>query len=177
MYNHVLASTLSLVALAHLCLWPMVYWYCGLRSLLWTKILIVDPLIVVANWITIWLKVVVSLMGLCCLVSMQLHLTFVLWWHNVFSVNLPPSWFAGRRDYRDHEFRLRPDRRHSPRYSPERDIRRRSFRDKRPSSEDRGKHFILCTLVPIKFTCHCPFYPLTTPWNLICRIKSFKITY
>ncbi|AQK66344.1 Zinc finger CCCH domain-containing protein 40 [Zea mays] len=45
-----------------------------------------------------------------------------------------------RRDYRDHEFRLRPDRRHSPhgRYSPERDIRRRSFHDKRPSSEDRG---------------------------------------
>ncbi|XP_066369781.1 zinc finger CCCH domain-containing protein 13-like isoform X1 [Miscanthus floridulus] len=44
----------------------------------------------------------------------------------------------GRRDYRDHEFRLRPERRHSPRYSPEREIRRRSFRDKRPSSEDRG---------------------------------------
>ncbi|KAG0515722.1 hypothetical protein BDA96_10G302900 [Sorghum bicolor] len=44
----------------------------------------------------------------------------------------------GRRDYRDHEFRLRPERRHSPRYSPERDARRRSFRDKRPSSEERG---------------------------------------
>lgn len=99
---------------------------------------------------------------LCCLLSLQFHLTFVLRWHNVFWVNLSPSWFVGRRDYRDHEFRLRPERRHSPRYSPERDARRRSFRDKRPSSEERGNHF-LCTLVPIKTIGHCPFYPLTTP--------------
>lgn len=46
---------------------------------------------------------------------------------------------CGRRDYRD-DLRVRPERRHSPRgrYSPERDFRGRSFRDKRPSSQDRG---------------------------------------
>ncbi|KAJ1260452.1 hypothetical protein BS78_10G233700 [Paspalum vaginatum] len=45
----------------------------------------------------------------------------------------------GRRDYRD-DFRVRPERRHSPRgrYSPEREIRGRSFRDRKPSSQDRG---------------------------------------
>ncbi|WVZ78878.1 hypothetical protein U9M48_026524 [Paspalum notatum var. saurae] len=45
----------------------------------------------------------------------------------------------GRRDYRD-DLRVRPERRHSPRgrYSPEREIRGRSFRDRKPSSQDRG---------------------------------------
>ncbi|RCV22932.1 hypothetical protein SETIT_4G259300v2 [Setaria italica] len=45
----------------------------------------------------------------------------------------------GRRDYRDQDFRVRPERRHSPRgrYSPERDNRGRSVRDGKPSSQDR----------------------------------------
>ncbi|CAL4966855.1 unnamed protein product [Urochloa decumbens] len=45
----------------------------------------------------------------------------------------------GRRDYRDDDFRVRPERRHSPRgrFSPERDNRGRSFRDRKPSSQDR----------------------------------------
>lgn len=73
--------------------------------------------------------------------------------------------FVGSRDYRDHDFRARPERRHSPhgRYSPERDIRRRSLRDKKPSSEDRGNHFFLCTLVPLKIIFHGPFYLLSNP--------------
>ncbi|TVU08579.1 hypothetical protein EJB05_41988 [Eragrostis curvula] len=46
----------------------------------------------------------------------------------------------GRLDSRDRDFRFRPERRHSPRarYSPERDIRGRPFRDEKPSSQDRG---------------------------------------
>ncbi|KAF8687376.1 hypothetical protein HU200_043064 [Digitaria exilis] len=46
----------------------------------------------------------------------------------------------GRQAYRDHDFRDRPERRHSPRgrYSPERDNRIRSGRDKKPSSPDRA---------------------------------------
>ncbi|KAL6603641.1 hypothetical protein ACP70R_044002 [Stipagrostis hirtigluma subsp. patula] len=39
----------------------------------------------------------------------------------------------GRRDYRDHDLRVRPERRRSPRYSPE-----RKFRDHKSSSQDRG---------------------------------------
>ncbi|CAL5040060.1 unnamed protein product [Urochloa decumbens] len=46
---------------------------------------------------------------------------------------------CGRRDYRDDDFRVRPERRHSPRgrFSPERDNRGHSFRDRKPSSQDR----------------------------------------
>ncbi|XP_062229603.1 zinc finger CCCH domain-containing protein 13-like isoform X2 [Phragmites australis] len=47
---------------------------------------------------------------------------------------------CGRRDSRYHDFRVRPERKHSPRarYSTERDTRGRSFRDQKPSSQDRG---------------------------------------
>ncbi|XP_062234315.1 zinc finger CCCH domain-containing protein 13-like isoform X2 [Phragmites australis] len=47
---------------------------------------------------------------------------------------------CGRRDSSDHDFRVRPERRHSPRgrYSTERDTRGHSFRDQKPSSQDRG---------------------------------------
>ncbi|CAN6193445.1 unnamed protein product [Urochloa humidicola] len=45
----------------------------------------------------------------------------------------------GRRDYRDDDFRVRPERRLSPRgrFSPEKDNRGRLVRDRRPTSQDR----------------------------------------
>ena len=61
-----------------------------------------------------------------------------------------PSLLLGRRDYRDTDFRGRPDRRFSPRrrYSPGRDPRgHRSLHDRRPTSQERGKQIVSLPLV------------------------------